>query len=225
MASVTGRTWAVGIYCHPLPAVRSLGSGRGPGGCVPGAAVPDPDGPARPLHLLQPGRPARSRALHPFRDPDDRRDLRRSRHRARRAGAGVPPRRLVRRRASGPPRRDPRRRRQQLLHPLRRRVSRAATSGLQDDGALRGRVVERRRASAAFPSRRLDAHAAARPRVLPPGPFESRGWRRSVSRQRELAAALRDPGCPRHEQAPPEAGRDPPVDLARAGDAQQSSPS
>src|SRR4029434_9147669 len=93
-----------------------LGSWRGPGGCGAGAAaVPDSDGLARSLHVLRPERPTRSPALHPFRDSDDRRGLRRSGHSARRAGAGVPPRRLLRRSAACPPRRNPGRRGQNFF--------------------------------------------------------------------------------------------------------------
>ncbi len=85
-----------------------------------------------------------------------------------------------------------------------------------------GRMVEGRPRVAAAPAAgRLDAHAAARPRLLSAGPDEPPRRRRALPRGPGPAPApLRGPGSLRHEQAPSEDGGGAPDALARGGDAQ-----
>ena len=145
----------------PSPSRRSLGPLSG--------------GVARPPRLLRPHRPARPRVVHPVRAPHDRRRPRRPRQGADRAGARVPPGRDLRRGAAHPAPGHPGRRGQELLLPFRRGLPCAAAGGPEDGGALARRMVEGRpRVAAAPAARRLDAHAAARPRLLPAEPDEPR---------------------------------------------------
>src|SRR4030095_13217591 len=69
-----------------------------------------------------------------------------------------------------------------------------------------------------LPAGRLDAHAATRPRLLPPRPIEPGGWDRSVPPHRDVADPRRGPGHPDREQAPPEDGGDAPGAVARGRD-------
>ena len=178
----------------------------------------------RSSSLPRPHRRTRPRALHPVRAPDDRRGLRRAGRGADRARARVPAHPRIRRDPARRARGHPGRGGQELLLPLRDRLRRVPARGLEDAGhvrlvlvaPLRGRASPRRLRD--LPAGRLDAHPAARARLLP-APHDRPGGRWHADRQWPPGhGGVEGAGRARHQQARAQDRGDPSHLLARERD-------
>ena len=213
----TQRSWPPREPAVPAPRGAAAAARHGHRGLDPRRlALRDRHGARRP-RLLRPQRPARPRALHPVRAPDDRGGLRRPWRRRDRAGPGVPAGGDVRRGAPIVRDRPSSRPRTRTSSPIR-----AWTTA-----RCRGSSRRRRRARWRSGGRVAPGSGCCLPQggstltqQLVRGYFLqdlTRPTRRCARSARPGAPRLlvRRPGRPRHEQAAPEAGGGAPDPLAR----------